>query len=33
MLNVEAQIEDGTAEGGWEIQTIWVKIPWPTRVG
>jgi len=33
MLNVDAKIDDGTAEGGWENQTIWVKIPWPKRVG
>jgi len=32
MLNVDAKIDDGTAEGGYENQTIWVKIPWPTRV-
>jgi len=32
MLNIEAKIDDGTAEGAYENQTIWVKIPWPTRV-
>jgi len=33
MLNVDAKIDDGTAEGGYENQTIWVKIPWPERIG
>ena len=32
MLNVEAKVEDGTADGAYESQTVWVKIPWPTRV-
>jgi hypothetical protein len=33
MLNVEAKIDDGTAEGAYESQTIWIKVPWPQRVG
>jgi len=33
MLNVDAKIDDGSAEGTYENQTIWVKIPWPKRIG
>ena len=33
MLNVEAKIDDGTEDGCYESQTIWVKIPWPQRIG
>lgn len=33
MLNVDAHIDDGTADGCYENQTLWVKIPWPVKVG
>ena len=33
MLNIEAKIDDGTVDGTYESQTIWVKIPWPKRGG
>ncbi len=33
MLNVDAKIDDGTADGAYENQSIWVKIPWPKRIG
>ena len=33
MLNVEAKIDDGSDDGGWENQSLWVKIPWPKKVG
>ena len=33
MLNVEAKIDDGTADDAYENQSIWVKIPWPKRIG
>lgn len=33
MLNVDAKIDDGTAEGAFENQSLWVKIPWPKKVG
>jgi hypothetical protein len=32
LLNVDAKIDDGTAEGAFESQSLWVKIPWPRRV-
>jgi hypothetical protein len=32
MLNVDAKVDDGTPEGDYESQSLWVKIPWPTRV-
>lgn len=32
LLNIDAKIDDGTAEGAFESQSLWVKIPWPTRV-
>ena len=33
MLNVDAHIDDGTVEGAYENQTLWVKIPWPRVIG
>jgi len=33
MLNVDAKVDDGTKEGCWESQTLWVKIPWPQKIG
>ena len=33
MLNVDAKIDDGTTEGCYENQSIWVKIPWPKVIG
>ncbi len=32
MLNVEAKVDDGSEDGAYEHQTIWVKIPWPHQV-
>ena len=33
LLNVDAHTDDGTEAGCWESQSLWVKIPWPKRVG
>ena len=33
MLHIEAKIDDGTAEDCYESQSLWVKIPWPKRIG
>lgn len=32
MLNVDAKVDDGTDDGAYESQSLWVKIPWPQRV-
>lgn len=32
MLNVEALLDDESGAEEYEHQTIWVKIPWPTRI-
>ena len=33
MLNVDAHVDDDSVDGSWENQSLWVKIPWPKRIG